>query len=49
VTDTDLIGLRRSMRLHAAGGLAVLLLLIGISVFKPRGMTRYGWRRQMDQ
>ena len=49
VTGTDLIGLRRSMRLHAAGGLVVLLLLVSISIFKPRGMTRYGWRKQQGQ
>lgn len=31
---------------------AALLLLIGLtalSVYKPRGLTRYGWRRQRDQ
>ena len=49
VTGSDLIGLRRSMRMHAAGGLAVLLLLVGLSIFKPRGTTRYGWRKQHGQ
>ena len=49
VSGSDLLGLRRSMRLHAAGGLVVLLLLVGISIFKPRGMTRYGWRQQQGQ
>ncbi|WP_225769660.1 hypothetical protein [Inquilinus sp. Marseille-Q2685] len=46
VADADLLGLRRSMRMHAAGGLVVLLLLVGLSVYKPRGLTRYGWLRQ---
>ncbi len=30
---------------HSIGGLAVLLAIIILSVYKPRGMTRYGWRR----
>ncbi|MFP3989654.1 hypothetical protein U9R90_19700 [Streptomyces sp. E11-3] len=31
---------------HSIGGLLVLLLVVALSVFKPRGMTRYGWRRK---
>jgi len=44
--STDLLGLRRSVVLHATGGLIVLLLTTVLSVFKPRGMTPFGWRRQ---
>ena len=32
--------------LHSAGGLAVLLLTTCLAVFKPRGLTRRGWRKQ---
>jgi hypothetical protein len=32
--------------LHSVGGLAVLLVITILSVFKPRGLTGYGWRRQ---
>lgn len=32
--------------LHAAGALLVLLAAVTLSVYKPRGLTRYGWRRQ---
>jgi uncharacterized membrane protein len=32
--------------LHATGGLAVLLVAAALSVFKPKGLTRYGWRKQ---
>lgn len=32
--------------LHSIGGLGVLLTTAVLSVFKPRGLTRYGWRRQ---
>ncbi|MGM1060853.1 DUF2269 domain-containing protein [Saccharothrix sp. Mg75] len=35
--------------LHSAGGSAVLLLVVMLSVYKPRGVTRYGWRRQQAQ
>ena len=31
--------------LHAGGGLVVLLLITVLNVYKPRGMTRYGWRK----
>lgn len=29
--------------------LLVLLMLTVLSMYKPRGMTRYGWRRQREQ
>lgn len=48
LSGADLLGLRNSLRFHAAGGLAVLLMLVALSVFKPRGMTRYGWRKQRE-
>lgn len=35
--------------LHAAGGLLALLVPVALSVYKPRGMTRYGWRKQNEQ
>lgn len=31
--------------LHAGGGLVVLLVITALNVYKPRGMTPYGWRR----
>src|SRR6202171_2858363 len=34
---------------HAAGGLLVLLVAEVLSVYKPPGMTRYGWRKQCEQ
>ena len=33
----------------AAGGLLVLLVPLVLSVTKPRGLTRYGWRKQVEQ
>jgi len=32
--------------LHAGGGLVVLLAVTALNVYKPRGLTPYGWRRQ---
>lgn len=34
---------------HAVGGLLVLLLVQFLNVYKPRGMTRYGWRKQQEE
>jgi Predicted integral membrane protein (DUF2269) len=34
---------------HAAGGLLVLLVPVVLSVYKPPGTTRYGWRKQFAQ
>lgn len=38
-----------SPALHATGGLLVLLLPLVLSLYKPRGLTRYGWRKQYEQ
>ena len=34
---------------HSVGGVVVLLMTTILSVFKPRGMTPYGWRKQHVQ
>lgn len=31
---------------HSVGGMVVLVTALVLSVFKPRGLTRYGWRKQ---
>jgi hypothetical protein len=48
-SSAELLGLRRSPVIHAAGGLLVLLVPVALSLYKPRGMTRYGWRRQHEE
>jgi hypothetical protein len=35
-----------STLVHSVGGTAVLLVIVVLNVYKPRGMTRYGWRRE---
>ena len=34
---------------HAGGGLLVLLTATVLSVYKPPGLTPYGWRKQEEQ
>lgn len=35
--------------LHSAAALLLLLAAATLSVYKPRGLTRYGWRKQYEQ
>jgi hypothetical protein len=35
--------------LHAGGGLAVLLAITVLNVYKPRGLTPYGWRKLQEE
>ena len=50
LSTADFRGLRRSLVWpHAAGGLLALLVTTTLSVYKPRGMTRYGWRKLHEQ
>jgi hypothetical protein len=34
---------------HSGIGLVVLLAITWLNVYKPRGLTRYGWRKQHEQ
>jgi hypothetical protein len=45
VNDTELAGLGGDL-LHPGVGLLVLLVITGLNVYKPRGLTPYGWRQQ---
>lgn len=44
----DLLGLGSTL-VHSFGGMVLLLVIMVLNVYKPRGMTRYGWRRQQAQ
>jgi uncharacterized membrane protein len=35
-----------STLVHSVGGMVVLLAILALNVYKPRGMTRFGWRKQ---
>lgn len=49
LSSTDLRGLRIQLVADAGAALLVLLVATTLSVFKPRGMTRYGWRKQREK
>ena len=37
-----------STLVHSVGGTVVLLAVLVLNVYKPRGMTRHGWRKQAE-
>ena len=49
LSGADLRGLR--IQIMADAGAAVLLLLLAttLGVYKPRGLTPYGWRKQNEE
>jgi hypothetical protein len=47
--DMTLIGALPSELLHAGLGLLVLLVIQVLNVYKPKGITPYGWRKQQEQ
>lgn len=48
-TDSADLGGLPSELFHPGAGLLVLLVIVILSVYKPRGKTRYGWRKQQEQ
>lgn len=42
LSGADLRGLRSELVVHSAGGLLVLLVIAALSVYKPKGLTRFG-------
>jgi hypothetical protein len=38
-----------STLVHSVGGAVVLVVVLVLNVYKPRGLTRYGWRKQQDE
>jgi hypothetical protein len=49
VLGMDLFGARREMVIASAAALVVLLVVTVLSVYKPRGLTPYGQRKQDGQ
>jgi hypothetical protein len=41
-------GLQIQMVIASGAGLVALLICTGLAVYKPRGMTPYGWRKQYE-
>ena len=48
-TSAEELGALGSTLLHSLGGMAILLVVLVLNVYKPRGLTRYGWRRQQAE
>ena len=48
-TSSDDLRALGSTLVHSVGGTVVLLVILVLNVYKPRGMTRYGWRKQQEQ
>jgi hypothetical protein len=38
-----------STLLHSLGGTLVLLMVLVLNIYKPRGLTRYGWRKEQER
>ena len=34
---------------HSVGGVLVLLVILVLNIYKPRGLTRYGWRKEQER
>lgn len=49
LADTALRGLRTQLVGDASAALLALLVATTLSVYKPRGMTPYGWRKQREE
>ncbi len=50
LSNIDLSQLRDpSPVLHSGAALLLLLVATGLGMYKPEGMTRYGWRKQHEQ
>ena len=49
ISTADIRALGTSPRFHAILGVVLLLVATVLAVYKPRGMTRYGWRKQHEQ
>jgi hypothetical protein len=48
-TSSDDLRALGSTLVHSVGGTLVLLLILVLNVYKPRGMTRYGWRKEQQE
>ena len=49
LTNADLGGLRIQLVANAGAALVVLIVATVLSMYKPRGWTRYGWRKHASR
>jgi hypothetical protein len=38
-----------STLVHSIGGVVILVVNMWLNVYKPRGLTPYGWRKEQEQ
>jgi uncharacterized membrane protein len=48
-TSSDDLRALGNTLVHSVGGTVVLVVILVLNVYKPRGMTRYGWRKQQEE
>lgn len=48
-TTTDDLRALGSTLLHSAGGTVVLIVILVLNLYKPQGLTPYGWRKQQQE
>ena len=49
LTEMDLYSMRKMLAIAAGTAVFVLLVLTGLSYYKPRGITQYGSRKQAER
>lgn len=49
LSPDDLQGARVQLIVAAAAAVLALVLMTGVSIYKPRGMTHYGWRKHYTE
>ncbi len=48
-TSSDDLRVLGNTLVHSVGGTVVLLVILVLNMYKPRGMTQIGWRKQQEQ
>src|SRR5262245_26804434 len=48
-TSSDELRALGSTLVHSVGGLVILLVNMWLNIYKPQGLTPYGWRKQNQQ
>jgi hypothetical protein len=49
ITSSDDLRALGSTLAHSVGGAVVLTVILVLNVYKPPGVTRYGWRKQQKE
>jgi uncharacterized membrane protein len=48
-TSAEELRALQSTLVHSVGGTLVLVVILVLNIYKPRGMTSYGWRKQQKE